>query len=127
MALGLKQDPNRANTHFFQVIVRRRPESTAQRPETTFWAIHGEAVAWDSVPSDAFRIQTLKKQVDLDNEHVATLKDDARGVFGMMVHCFETGTCNMSTIVVDDALLRVPYRSDWRVWMLTRMNEGIVS
>jgi hypothetical protein len=109
------------------VFVRPRPDSTAIRTETAFWAYNTELESIDSNDSAA----EIKEQLRLADESLEQAGDHkSLGHFFVKLSILEPGrrseNSNMMAVSFTSDVLSPQVRQDWKPWMLNRLNEGIV-
>ena len=119
-AVGVAQDPARAEEYVLVIYLRPRPDST--RTETSFFAF-GTTV----VPLSAFpRAQAEEMRGQLRMAHNQNLQMGISGSIGVIQVCSETDVMSMTMV---GFLTGGPslVEGNWKHWLLRRLNEGIVS
>ena len=120
-ALGVAQDPKRAQEFVFVIFLRPRPASG--RIETAFFAF-GAAV----VPFSAFsKEQIAEMKGQLKSAHDLNVKNGSLGAMEVVLMCMDPNVVNvvMMGFSDDPSPLENP-GENWKHWLLNRLNEGVV-
>lgn len=130
LALDFCDDPARGINYILVVLLRQRPQSTAKRAETAFWAFGAEVRTIDSFGPE--RAAEMRTQLKLAND---VQKPEGRhkplGSIFVMLFCVDSGVSNIAPAGLHSDVLESRHKlcggRPWKQWMLTRLNEGIVS
>ncbi|OBZ69682.1 hypothetical protein A0H81_10192 [Grifola frondosa] len=121
-ALDACADPTRAQNYVFVVYLRRRADS--RRAETAYYALGAAAVPFDAFP----KLQAEEMRRQLRVAHELNVSDGCMGALDVIMLCIDEGIFNIVPVGFDpDTPLARLGASDWRHWLLKRLNEGIVS
>lgn len=121
-ALELCVDASRAERDVLAIYLKARPKAT--RVETQFYAIGADILPLDGFPEekhDEMRSQ-LKYAADMNRKH------GALGAMFVMLMCVDERISNIAPVGFSQDVLDEMYPGQpWKEWLITRMNEGIVS
>lgn len=120
-ALGVAQDPQRAQEFVFVIFLRPRP--TSAHIETAFFAF-GAAV----VPFSAFSEQQhTEMKAQLKSAHDLNVKNGSLGAMEVVLMCLDPNVVNvvMMGFSDDPSPIENP-GTKWKHWLMHRLNEGIV-
>ncbi|KAI0752798.1 hypothetical protein C8Q80DRAFT_1267287 [Daedaleopsis nitida] len=120
-ALGVAEDPKRAQEFVFVIFLRPRPAST--HVETAFFAFGAVIVPFSAFTPD----QEREMRGQLKNAHDLNVKNGSQGAMEVVLICLDPNVVNVVMMGFSDDPSPVENPGEnWKHWLLHRLNEGIL-